>query len=95
MINGQVSISSFVPDSPAKEFGVMVGDVILAVNGEPIQGLGLDQVVLKVRGEKGTPVALLVQHAESKELETVTVVRGLIHLESVYWETLPVFTWLF
>ena len=41
------------------------------------------EAVAKIRGEKGTPVQLLVLHRNNSEPELLTIVRGVIPLESV------------
>ena len=89
IIEGRLTIISSIPDTPAEQAGLSAGDVILEVDDESIEGLGLAEAVLKVRGPKGTPVQLLVLHPEQEQPEIVTVVRGLIEQPSVLWEALP------
>src|SRR5437870_7272045 len=46
--------------SPAEKVGLRVGDVISHVNGEPTQGMDLNEVVSKLKGPRGTPVKIRV-----------------------------------
>jgi carboxyl-terminal processing protease len=57
--------------SPAEKAGLVSGDKILAIDGVSTEGLAVDQAVGKIRGESGTKVKLLVQHASDtpKEIE--------------------------
>src|SRR6266705_3909588 len=46
--------------SPAEKVGLRVGDVISHVNGEPTQGMDLNEVVSKLKGPRGTPVKIRI-----------------------------------
>jgi carboxyl-terminal processing protease len=58
---GKVTVVSppFV-GSPAEKVGLRVGDVISQVNGEPTEGMDLNEVVSKLKGPRGTPVRIKV-----------------------------------
>ena len=81
--DGQITVLAPMPDTPADKAGIRPGDVILEIEGEPTRGISLLEAVGKIRGEKGTQVELLVLHKDSSEPELLTIVRGVIPLESV------------
>ena len=81
--DGAITILSPIEDSPADMAGLKPGDVILEVDGESIRGLGLLEVVGRIRGEKGTTVRLLVRRMSSGASEELTIERGVIPIESV------------
>ena len=81
--DGRITILAPMPDTPADQAGIRPGDVILEIEGETTQGISLIEAVAKIRGEKGTEVRLLVLHLNSSEPELITIVRGVIPLESV------------
>lgn len=55
--------------NPAKEAGVLAGDVIVAVNDQPTEGLDTTKIAAKIRGQVGTTVKLkLLRGTESKEI---------------------------
>ena len=83
MRDGQITILAPIPDTPAEMAGIRPGDVILEIEGESTRGMSLLEVIGKIRGEEGTPVRLLVRHLNSSEPELITIVRGVIPLESV------------
>jgi carboxyl-terminal processing protease len=58
---GKVTVVSppFV-GSPAEKVGLRVGDVISNVNGEPTNGMDLNEVVSKLKGPRGTSVKIKV-----------------------------------
>ncbi len=78
-----MTILSPMPDTPAEAAGVKAGDVILAVDGESIEGLSLLEVVQLIRGEKGTKVTLSLLHLRSSQPVSIEIERDIINLESV------------
>jgi carboxyl-terminal processing protease len=51
-------------DSPAEAAGLRSGDIVLAVDGESVNGSTLQDEIGKVRGEPGTKVSLTLQRGE-------------------------------
>ena len=62
----QLVITSTIPDSPADTAGVEPDDVIVAVNGESIDGWSVDEVTAAVRGQAGTSVSLTVERGRNE-----------------------------
>jgi carboxyl-terminal processing protease len=86
--DGAVTIVAPYPGSPAEKAGIKAGDVIVAVGGEPVEGLSLLDVIAKVRGPSGTTVELIVMHQGEAEPVQLTVTRGEINVPSVMFEML-------
>ena len=59
-------------DSPAEAAGLQPGDVILAVDGQSVNGSTLQDQVGKVRGEPGTKVTLSLRRGEQTLDLTIT-----------------------
>jgi carboxyl-terminal processing protease len=59
-------------DSPAEAAGLQSGDVVLAVDGESVNGSTLQDQVGKVRGEPGTKVTLTLRRGERTFDLTIT-----------------------
>jgi carboxyl-terminal processing protease len=59
-------------DSPAEAAGLQSGDVILAVDGQSVNGSTLQDQVGKVRGEPGTKVTLSLRRGEQTLDLTIT-----------------------
>ena len=83
MRDGRITIIAPIPDTPAEKAGIRPGDVILEIEGESTQGLSLLEAVRKIRGEKDTPVKLLILHQNEAQPALITIMRGVIQLESV------------
>ena len=80
--DNKVTVVSVMDDTPAKAAGVMANDEILAVDDVPITEIEPEEVVMKIRGEVGTPVKLKLKSKDGEERE-VSIVRDNIKVKSV------------
>lgn len=71
-------IVAVLEDSPAESEGILDGDVIVSVDGEPVAGRTVDDVVAVVRGPAGTTVSLGIDR--DGDLLTVDVVRDRVDI---------------
>jgi carboxyl-terminal processing protease len=78
-----IIVISPLDGSPAEKAGIKAGDVITAVNGEQTLGWSLAQTVEKIRGPKGTEVALAVVHKDNGEKADIKITRDVITVKSV------------
>lgn len=70
---------------PAEQAGLKPKDIIAAVDTKPTQGMSVDSVVRKIRGEAGTKVTLTVIRGDTKPFE-VTIIRQKITIPSVKYQ---------
>ncbi|PFG74643.1 S41 family peptidase [Tepidiforma thermophila] len=82
---GVITIVAPFRDSPAEKAGIRAGDIILEVDGVSTEGWTQTQAVQVIRGPSGTQVTLKVKHTDGT-IETITITRGNIPLESVFLE---------
>ena len=83
--DGRVTIVAPLPDSPAQRAGIMPADVILMVDGEPVEGYSLGMVIDRIRGPEGEPVRLRIERPETGEVIDVTIVReGIRHVTATF-----------
>jgi len=78
-----VIITRPLPNTPAERAGIRAGDRILAVDGVDALGWSVLEAVNKIRGEKGTPVTLTVEHVGSLDPVDITIIRDTIDDPSV------------
>ncbi|MEZ4643395.1 MAG: S41 family peptidase [Chloroflexota bacterium] len=89
MRDGFTTIVSPIDNSPAQAAGLQAGDIILAVNGEDVTTLPLDEVVQRVLGPAGSEVTLTIFTPDSEETWDVTLTRARVELQNVTWQQLP------
>ena len=89
MEDGELTVVSPIADGPAERQGVRAGDKILEVDDEPTSEMSLMEAVLKIRGEKGSTVTLLILHQDENTPVEVEIIREEITLDSVYLDMLP------
>ncbi len=58
-------VTAVVPNGGAADAGVVAGDVIVAVNGEPVAELGFGGSVDVIRGPEGTSVVLQIRRGDA------------------------------
>jgi len=63
--------------------GVLAGDVVTELDGSPLQGLTLGQVLDRMRGPTGSRAELAVSRKDQGEPARITVVRGPVRLRSL------------
>src|SRR3954468_8114034 len=82
MENGVIKVVSPIDDTPASKAGVQSGDLIFALDGEPVQGLSLQEAVEKMRGKVGSAIKISVRRA-GKDPFDVSLTREMIKVKSV------------
>ena len=82
--DGYIRIVRTLPDNPASKAGLLSGDIIYKINGEPVYTLEADEIATRLRGDTGTTVDLtIVRDGEEK---TFTLTREAINNVSAYIE---------
>ncbi len=61
---GEVVVIRVIDGNPAERAGMESGDIIIAVNGESVEGLGVNETVDLITGEVGTQVRVTVRRHE-------------------------------
>lgn len=73
---GGIQIVRVFKNSPAEKAGVEANDIIEAVDGRNVTGLGTSEVAALVRGQKGTPVKLTLRRGDRPRPFDLTITRG-------------------
>lgn len=78
-----VYILSATPGAPGQRAGLRYGDAVIAIDKQNVDDWTSQQVMHKVRGEKGEPVEITVERAGTPNPITVRVRRDEVKLPSV------------
>jgi carboxyl-terminal processing protease len=77
-----------IEGTPAYRQGVLPNDRIIKIDGKETKGLSLIEAVKRLRGAKGTKVAITIYREGAKDLLEFTIVRDIIKIESVKYKML-------
>jgi carboxyl-terminal processing protease len=83
MEEGVIKVVSPIDDTPAARAGVLAGDLIIALDGETVQGLNLNEAVEKMRGDVNTPINLTIKREGVEKPFDIRIVRDIITIHSV------------
>ena len=81
--NHLVKVISPIDGTPAAKAGVLAGDVITQIDGQPIEKLALETVVDKLRGPVGSKVTIQIQRPKVAKPIVVTLTREIIKVRPV------------
>jgi carboxyl-terminal processing protease len=77
-----------IPGSPAATAGVQAGDIVVAADGAPLDGLTLDAARDRFRGARGTVVTLTIDRAAAKAPVLLSITRDVVQQEEVVSQVL-------
>lgn len=83
--DNNIVIVSPLSGYPAEKAGLKPKDIIAAVDNQSTQGMSVDAVVRKIRGQEGTKVTLTVVRGDQKPFE-ITITRQKITIPSVKYQ---------
>lgn len=82
IVDDYLTIVSPMDGSPALAAGILAGDVVLEIEGEPTLKMPVEECTKKLMGEPGTQVKLKVRHLDGKEQE-YSITRSRISTRTV------------
>jgi carboxyl-terminal processing protease len=83
MESGVLKVIAPIDNMPAERAGVLAGDAITALDGQPIKGWSIDQAVERMRGPAGSPIMLTIDRKGVAQPLAVKVVRDIIKINPV------------
>ena len=84
--NNILTVIAPLPDTPAFKAGLKPKDMILEIDGQTTEGMGVDEAVSLIRGPQGTAVTLLVYREGQSSSKEISITREAINIKSVEWE---------
>jgi carboxyl-terminal processing protease len=83
MENGLIKVVSPIDDTPAARAGLLSGDLVTRIDDTAVKGLTLKEAVDRMRGPAKSSVRLTVERGANKDVKEFTIVREIIHVQSV------------
>jgi len=83
--DGKFQVITPLEGTPAKKAGIMAGDIIMKVDGKPVNGITIEQLVNLIRGKKGTYVSLTVFRNGWQSPREIKIKRATIKVPSLKW----------
>ncbi|HUF46262.1 MAG TPA: S41 family peptidase [Vicinamibacterales bacterium] len=83
LVNGDITVISLFEGSPAYLAGIRRGDVIVGVGEESAKGWQTEDVVVRVKGPRGTTVDIVLRRPGVAEPFRLTVARDEINIVTV------------
>jgi carboxyl-terminal processing protease len=83
MEEGVIKVVSPIDDTPAARAGILANDLIIALDGDTVQGLNLNEAVDRMRGDVNTPISLTIKREGVEKPFDVKLVRDIITIHSV------------
>ncbi|MBU2575488.1 S41 family peptidase [Patescibacteria group bacterium] len=81
-----LTIVAPLPGSPAEQSGLKPKDKVLEIDEVSTEGMGINEAVNRIRGEKGTQVVLKVYREGEEDFLDIKITRDTIKVASVTWE---------
>lgn len=86
--NGSYVVISSVEGSPAHEAAIGPGDIVISIDGKPLQGLPLHEALGLVRGPSGSLIKMKVQNHLTGEIRNLEMRRKIIQAPPVKYTIL-------
>jgi carboxyl-terminal processing protease len=84
--DGIITIINPIDGTPADKAGLKSGDTIVAIDGQSVSDMQVDDVENKLRGDPGTKVTLSVLRKGQTKPGDVVLTRALVSVEAVTWK---------
>jgi len=62
----EITIQSIINGTPTSKADIVSGDVILAVEGKSLKGMGLKEAIKLIKGPKDKPIKLVIGRTNAK-----------------------------
>ncbi len=80
-----IKVVSPIDDTPAARAGILANDLIVEIDGAPVQGMTQDEAVDKMRGQVGTKVKITIMREGVADPLEFELTRGIISVRAVRW----------
>lgn len=78
-----ITVVSPIEGTPAYKMGIQAGDKIVKVDGVSVVGMNTEDVIKKMRGEKGSKVLIGIARPGVKDVLDFEIIRDIIKIKSI------------
>jgi membrane-associated protease RseP (regulator of RpoE activity) len=78
LVDDQIRVVAFTGNMPAARAGIMAGDIIVALDDEPLRGLTLNQVVERIRGPANTGIQAYPRAHRTRRADQFAITRDVV-----------------
>lgn len=78
-----ITVVSPIEGTPAYKMGILAGDKIVKVDGDNVVGISTEDVIKKMRGEKGSKVLITISRPGIKNTLDFEIIRDIIKIKSI------------
>ncbi|GAB4303117.1 MAG: S41 family peptidase [Myxococcota bacterium] len=83
MVGKKLTVMKVFERTPASRAGIKEGDVILTIDGEPAENIGLVEAVTRMRGRVGSSLVITVKRKGKTKPLSINLIRERIRIASV------------
>src|SRR5690606_13303415 len=80
-----IRVVSPIDETPAARAGILPNDLIVEIDGQPVQGMTQDEAVDKMRGPVNTKVTITIMREGVADPLEFELTRGIISMRAVRW----------
>lgn len=80
--DGSVRVDKCYENSPCAQAGILEGDILVSVNGRPVEGMELTEIAVQVKNNEDDTLILGIQRQGEGELE-ISVPIGIVEMPTV------------
>ena len=81
--NDFFTVVSVIKDTPAERGGILAGDIIRGINGDPAKGMKMSVMIEQMKGAIGESIVLLLERAGQEQRIPLVLQRELITTTSI------------
>ncbi len=78
-----ITVVSPIEGTPAYKMGIQAGDKIVKVDGTSVVGMSTEDVIKRMRGDKGSKVLISIMRPGTKDLLDFNIIRDIIKIKSI------------
>ncbi len=83
ILDDYITVISPIPETPSDKAGLIGGDKIIKINGKSAYKITQEEVIKKLRGEKGSSVDITIDRIGLNESLEITLIRDKIPIHSI------------